>query len=351
MKIKEDKNTEFMRLALKLAKKAEGMTSPNPLVGAVLVKRGKVIGKGYHKRAGLAHAEIDAIRDAEKRGQKIRGSTLYVNLEPCCHRDKRTPPCTDSIIESGISKVFVGAYDPNPKVCGKGVSILREANVDVEVGLLGEEAKKVNQFFFKYINEKMPYVVLKLASTLDGKIATVTGDSKWIGSTRQREMAHHLRNKMDCVIVGINTVIKDNPNLNVRIQKRNLLQPVPVVLDSKLRISPDSNVFKVHKNCIIAALPNSSKRKKMLLERAGATILYSDTDESGKMSLKSILGRLAGMEFTTVLIEGGSKVASSALREGVVDKIVFFYCPKIVGGDGMSMISDLAIKDMNDALS
>lgn len=350
MKTVKDKNAEFMKLALKLAKRAEGMTSPNPLVGAVLVKKDKIIGQGYHKKSGSAHAEIEAINHAKKKGQAVKGATLYVNLEPCCHSDKKTPPCTDAVIKNGISKVFVATYDQNPKVSGNGVSVLREAGIEVDVGLLEQEAKEINKIFFKYIKEKMPYVVLKLAATFDGKIATNRGDSKWIGSKRQREFAHQLRNKMDCILVGINTVIKDNPSLNVRIRKRYISQPVPVVLDSHLRISPDANILKVHKNCIVVTSPGSSEKRKKTLEQAGAKVLYSEVNDFGNLNLKSTMKQLSDMEFTSVLIEGGSKVASSAINEGLVDKVVLFYSPILFGGDGVSMISDLAIRDVNKAI-
>lgn len=350
MRKKKDENARFMRLALRLAKRAEGMTSPNPLVGAVLVKKGEIIGQGYHKRAGSAHAEIEAINHARKKRKVVKGATLYVNLEPCCHDNKRTPPCTGAVIESGISRVFVGTYDQNPKVYGNGVSALRKAGIDVEIGLLEQEAKEVNKMFFKYIKENMPYVVLKLAATLDGKIAANGGDSKWIGSTKQREKAHQLRNKMDCVLVGINTVIKDNPSLNVRTRKKNVSQPVPVVLDSRLRVPLDSNIFKVHKSCIVVTSRGSSEKKKKLLERRGVKVLYSKVSRSGKLSLKSTLKQLSDMEYTSVLIEGGGKVASSAINEGVVDEVVLFYSPIILGGDGISMISGLAIDKVRKAV-
>ena len=349
--MKKDKNTEFMKLAIKLAKKAEGMTSPNPLVGAVLVKKGKIIGSGYHKKAGLPHAEIEAFKDAKKRSHNIKGSTLYVNLEPCCHDGKRTPPCTDAIIENKVAKVFVGVSDPNPRVRGKGIRILRKAGIDVQVGLLKKESEEINKVFFKYIKQKMPYVVLKLASTLDGKIATKSGDSKWIGSQKQREIAHHLRNKMDSVLVGVNTVINDNPSLNVRINRRNISQPVPVILDSRLRTPLNSNLFKVHDSCIIVTSKKSSKNKRKQLEQMGAKVLYSTPDKNGNLKLKPVLKKLSMMEISTVLIEGGSKVASSALNEGIVDRIVLFYSPKIVGGDGLSMISGLGIINMKNALN
>ena len=256
-----EKDINFMNLALKLAKKAEGLTSPNPLVGAVLVKNGKIIGRGYHKRSGLPHAEIVAFNDARKKGHKIPGSTLYVSLEPCCHKDKKTPPCTEAIIDNKITKVYVAVLDPNPKVRGKGVRRLRNAKIEVETGILKAEAARVNDVFFKYIKEKMPYTVLKLASTLDGKIATRTGDSKWIGSQKQREIAHKLRNKYDSIMVGINTVLKDDPSLNVRLRSGNINHPLPVILDSNLKTPVDSKIFKVHDKVVIAT-SNRRKTKK-----------------------------------------------------------------------------------------
>jgi len=212
-----DKHTKYMSLALKLAKKAEGMTSPNPMVGAVVVKRGKIIGKGYHKKAGLPHAEIEAFSDAIKKKNSINGATLYVTLEPCCHEKKRTPPCVKAIIKNKISKVYIAMLDPNPEVSGNGVKLLRENGIEVEVGILEDKARVLNEAFTKYITTKKPFVILKLAATMDGKIAAYTGDSKWIGSPNQRTFAHQLRNKVDGIMVGIETVLKDNPSLNVRL--------------------------------------------------------------------------------------------------------------------------------------
>lgn len=346
----ENKNIKYMELALKLAKKGEGMTSPNPLVGAVLVKNGRIIGKGYHKKAGMPHAELEAFADARKKGNKISGSSLYVNLEPCCHTGKRTPPCTEAVIREKILKVFIGMSDPNPKVKGLGIKKLRRAGIEVESGILEEESKKLNKIFIKHITTGLPYVLLKMAVTVDGKIATQSGDSKWIGSERQREYAHELRNQMDSVLVGINTVLLDNPSLNVRISKKKVSQPVPIILDNKLKTPLKSNILNIHEIAIIACSKDTKKSKIKLMENTGATVLPLSTDKKGNIRIKTLFKKLVKMDITSVLIEGGSKVASSVIREGLVDEINVFYSPKIVGGDGLSMISDLNIQKMEKAI-
>lgn len=339
-----------MSLALRLAKKGEGTTSPNPLVGAVLVKRGKIIGKGYHKKAGLPHAEIEAFNDAAKKGNSLKGATLYVTLEPCCHTNKRTPPCVKAIIEKGISKVYVSMLDANPEVSGKGVKLLRRNGIEVKVGILEDKAKELNEAFTKYITTRKPFVILKLASTLDGKIAAYTGDSKWIGSTTQRKHAHLLRAKADGILVGIETALKDNPSLNVRLPNKKNMDPIPIVLDSKLRIPLDSNLLKIHKNVIIATSEKSKPKKIFQLRNQGATILYINKDKNGQLNLKELMRKLGKAEIMSVLIEGGSKVAASALKSKIVDKVVFFYAPKIVGAEGISMIGELGIASIKKSI-
>jgi diaminohydroxyphosphoribosylaminopyrimidine deaminase/5-amino-6-(5-phosphoribosylamino)uracil reductase len=339
-----------MSLALRLARRAEGMTSPNPVVGAVLVKEGKVIGRGYHKKAGLPHAEIEALLDAEKKGYRVSGSTLYVTLEPCCHRDKRTPPCVEAIIRSGISRVVVGTLDFNPKVKGKGIEILAREGIDVRVGILEERCREINEVFFKYITTKLPFVILKLAATIDGKIATFTGDSKWIGSERQRRYAHKLRSKVDAIMTGIGTVLQDDPQLNVRLGKGFFRQPVPVILDSNLRIPLESRIFKVHVSPIIATTSLASLEKLRRLEDMGVRVIVTDKDESGRVDLVDLVKKLGEMEITSVMIEGGSEVAATSLKKGVVDKVVFFYAPKIIGADGVSMIGKLNISRVGEAI-
>jgi diaminohydroxyphosphoribosylaminopyrimidine deaminase / 5-amino-6-(5-phosphoribosylamino)uracil reductase len=344
-------DTKYMSLAISLAKRAEGMTSPNPLVGAVLVKEGRIIGKGYHKRAGLPHAEIEAIFDAENKGHVVKGSTLYVTLEPCCHRDKRTPRCVDSIVKKGISNVVVGTPDPNPKVSGNGIELLKQRGVNVRVGVVEEVCKIINETFFKYIRSGIPFVTLKLACTLDGKIATMTGDAKWIGSESQRNFAHRLRKKVDAILVGIETVLHDDPQLTVRLGKKATDQPIPIVLDTRLRIPIQSRLLKIHKSPLIITTNKADLEKKNNLEHMGSRVLIFDGDENGKIDLASLLKKLGELEITSVLIEGGSRVAASALSQRVVDKIVLFYTPKIIGAEGVNMVGDLNILRVKEALA
>ncbi len=347
----KDPDSKYMSLALRLAKRAEGMTSPNPLVGAVVVKRGKIIGKGYHRKAGLPHAEIEALLDAERKGHNLKGSTLYITLEPCCHTGKRTPPCVDAIIERGISKLVVGTLDLNPNVNGKGIRILRERGIEVKVGVLADRCIEINEAFFKYVTTGMPFIILKLAATIDGKIATFTGDSKWIGSEIQRKYAHRLRNQVDAVIIGIETVIQDDPHLTVRLGKKSDRQPTPVVLDSKLRIPIDAKLLSLHRSPIIATTPSGDSKKVKDLEEMGARVLFIDQEKDGRVDVLNLVKKLGDMEITSVLVEGGSETAASFLKNGIVDKIVFFYAPKIIGSEGISMVGKLNVSDVKNALS
>ena len=340
---------KYMTQALRLAKKAQGMTSPNPMVGAVIVKHDKIIGQGYHKQAGLPHAEIEAFNNAAKKKNSVKGATLYVTLEPCCHTDKRTPPCVDAIIEKQISKVYIAMRDPNPKVSGNGVRKLRRNGIKVDFGILEDKAKKLNEAFTKYITTGKPFVILKLAATLDGKIAAYTGDSKWIGSPEQRKYAHQLRNNADGIMVGIETVIQDNPSLNVRLTRKTS-DPVPIVLDSKLRIPLDSNLLKIHEHSIIATSSAPKPRKIEKLNNLGATVLQIKKDKNGRLNLKDLVKQLGKNEMMSVLIEGGSKVSASALKNRIVDKVVFFYAPKIVGAEGISMVGELGIDTIKKSL-
>ncbi len=346
----KDNNLKYMQKAFSLAKKGEGHTSPNPMVGAVLVKKGKIIGSGYHKKAGFPHAEIEAFNDAKKKGNSIIGSTLYVTLEPCCHTGKKTPPCTEALVREKVKKVYVSTLDPNPKVSGNGVKFLKDNGIDVEVGLLENKTQKMNEFFNKFIVTKRPYVILKMASTLDGKIASRTGDSKWIGSPEQRKRSHLLRAKVDAVLVGINTIEKDNSRLNVRLPKKKISQPIPVVLDSKLRISSEAKIFKAHSSAIIATTLLKGPKVK-LLEEAGAKVIKVKKDKKGNVSFPDLLRILGKMDISSILIEGGSAVAASALKSKVVDKVVFFYSPKILGGDGLSMIGELQKSSIKNSIT
>jgi len=344
-------DSKFMSIALRLARRTEGKTSPNPLVGAVVVRRGKILGMGYHKKAGLPHAEIEAFLDAERNGHNLKGSTLYVTLEPCSHTGKRTPPCVNAIIERGISKVVLGTIDLNPRVNGKGLKILGEKGIKVKAGVLEEKCREINEPFFKYVATGKPFIILKLAATLDGKIATFTGDSKWIGSELQRKYAHRLRNKVDAILVGIGTVLRDNPELTVRLGKKSNRQPTPIVLDSRLKIPVESNLIALQRNPIIATTQLADPIKLKDLEKTGAKVLVIEQDENGQVDILKLVKKLGEMEITSVLVEGGGDVGASFLKKGIVDKVVFFYAPKIIGSEGVSMVGKLGVSEVKDALS
>ena len=316
----------FMRLALQLAKKRKGYTHPNPTVGAVVVKNGKIVGLGYHERAGKPHAEVMAINQA---GEKAKGATLYVTLEPCSHYG-RTPPCTNLIIEKKLKRVVVATLDPNPQVAGKGIERLKRAGIEVDVGILEEEAKELNEDFFVYITQKRPYITLKWAQTLDGKLATLTGDSKWISSLESRKLAHILRREATAVLVGVNTVIKDDPQLTVR-HVPTERQPIRIVLDPLLKIPLKSKILNTEeaKTIVITSI-NASEKVEILKSKGVDVIQLQD------LSIRSILNALYEREIMHLLVEGGAKTLSSFLSEGVFDRISVFIAPKIMG-EGLSI--------------
>ncbi|MCM8778256.1 MAG: bifunctional diaminohydroxyphosphoribosylaminopyrimidine deaminase/5-amino-6-(5-phosphoribosylamino)uracil reductase RibD [Candidatus Omnitrophica bacterium] len=320
------KHEDYMRIALKLAQKAKGFTNPNPLVGCVIVREGKIVGRGFHKRAGLAHAEIEAIEQA---GEKTRGASLYVNLEPCSHYG-RTPPCTKAIIKAGIKKVYASILDPNPLNNGRGVKELRKKGIEVELGILEEEAKKLNEVFLKYITQKIPFVTVKVAQSLDGKIATRTGESRWITSEKARDLVKELRNEVDAVMVGVNTVIKDNPLLNPKILKSKTYYKI--ILDSKLRIPLKAKMFSDESvGRIIIATTKYASKKKMEKLKGKAEVLVV-RDKNRKVDLNALMRELGKREISHILIEGGGETIASALEEKLVDKIYFFISPKLIGG-------------------
>ncbi len=310
-----------MSLALQVAKKRKGYTHPNPTVGAVVVKNGKVVGIGYHEGAGKPHAEVVAINQA---GDKAKGATLYVTLEPCSHYG-RTPPCTNLIIQSKVKRVVVATLDPNPKVAGKGVERLRRAGIEVDVGVLEKEARELNEDFFVYITQGRPYITLKWAQTLDGKLATLTGDSKWISSYESRKLAHILRREATAVLVGINTVIKDDPQLTVR-HVPTERQPVRVVIDPNLRIPLKSKVLdtSVAKTIILTSVEDGEKLE--ILKAKGIEIIQLD-----KLNVGNILKALYEREIMHLLVEGGAKTLSTFLKEKRFDRICVFIAPKIMG--------------------
>jgi len=331
----------FMRRALRLSERARGQTSPNPLVGAVLVRDGRIVGEGYHRRAGEPHAEVVAL---DRAGKQAEGTTLYVTLEPCVHFG-RTPPCVDRIIERGVAEVVCALMDPDSRVSGRGIEKLREAGVGVRLGVLEEAARKTNEVYLKYITTGMPFVVLKLAQSLDGRIATRTGDSKWITGEKARRFVHRLRSQMDAVMVGVDTVIRDDPQLNVRWVKGK--HPLKIVLDSQLGIPSEAQVFEGER-LILATTERSSEEKRRLVEEKGAQV-WMLPDRDGYVDLTEVM-RKAGQEgITSILIEGGSKVATSALKARVVDKLMIFIAPKMIGR-GTDAIGDLGIARIGEAI-
>ena len=340
-------DAHYMNLALKLAKKGEGGVNPNPLVGAVVVKGDTIVGQGYHAKFGGPHAEVAALNDA---GEDARGATLFVTLEPCCHRGK-TPPCTERIIKSGVSRVVVAVRDPNPLVDGKGISIITSEGIDVTEGLLTKEAMRMNEVFFKFITTGLPFVQLKLALSLDGKIATRTGDSKWITSLAARKEAHRLRRKLSAVMVGVGTVIADDPHLTVRhVAGRN---PLRVILDGGGRTPLGAAVITDEEPTIVATC-EMSKEKEELVTKAGNKV-WQQVDKTGALDLHALLSYLAEQQVDSILVEGGGEAASAFLKARLVDKISFFLAPIIiggraavpaVGGDGCSLISEaLRLRD------
>ena len=316
-----------MQRALDLAARAKGRTSPNPMVGAVIVRGHRIISEGFHKKAGTPHAEIIALRKA---GGKAKGATMFVTLEPCCHTEKRTPPCTKAIIASGISKVIIATTDPNPRVSGKGIKELRDAGIETEVGILGPEARSLNEAFNKFITKKVPFVVLKIAQSLDGRIATARGESKWITGKTARRHVHQLRNDLDAVLVGIGTVKKDDPSLDCRI--RGGRNPYRIIVDSGLTIPAGSKVLRYSDNKTIIATTNKApKRKIEQLTALGSTVLVIKS-RAGRVDLKALMKELGKLDITGVMIEGGSSIASSAVSAGIVDRVMFFTAPMIIGG-------------------
>jgi len=385
---------KFMKIALELANRGKGFVSPNPMVGAVVVKDGVIVGRGWHKAYGKSHAEVNAINDA---GSNAKDAVIYVTLEPCNHFGK-TPPCTKKIVDAGISKVVMAMDDPNPTVCGGGKKFLQERGIQVVSGICKAQAVKLNEFFIKYTTAKRPFVAVKCASTLDGRIATKTGNSKWITGANSRKYVHQLRHEYDAILVGIDTVKQDDPSLTVRleveeqsshncsngqfaIKNRPFINPIRIILDTKLSISENAKVFNPDLNAtntnlnaantnsktattnpnttttnpnvtntIIVTGSNISLNKKLILEKKGAIVIETQL-KNNQIDFNTLLDILGEKKITSLLIEGGSRIIASAFSANIVDKVFFFYAPKILGGDdGIPICRGNGPKLINDSI-
>lgn len=321
-------DNQYMQIALNLAAKALGRTTPNPMVGAVLVKDGRIIGQGYHQKAGTPHAEIHALREA---GPAAEEATLYVTLEPCVHYG-RTPPCTDAIIKARIKHVVIAAADPNPLVAGRGVEALQKAGITTTVGMMEKEANRLNEVFNKFITSAKPFVVLKSAMSLDGKIATRTGHSQWITGPEARQFGHKLRDQYDAIMVGIGTVLADDPRLTARLRNSQGKNPLRIILDSNARIPLESKVIADREAPTFIVVTKQAPASQIAaLQAAGASVLVAET-KKGRVDLPSLMDELGKRHITSVLIEGGAALAAAAMEERLVDKVHFFLAPIIIGG-------------------
>jgi diaminohydroxyphosphoribosylaminopyrimidine deaminase/5-amino-6-(5-phosphoribosylamino)uracil reductase len=350
----------LMREALRLALRGYGATSPNPMVGALLVKNGKIIGRGWHRRAGLPHAEIEALRDAEKHGHNPRGATLYVTLEPCSTHG-RTPPCTDAIATAGIKRVVIGATDPNPKHVGSGFKILRRAGIEVVHGILADECANMNEAFNHWIVHRTPFVTVKAAMTLDGKIATATGESKWITGEKARQFGMKLRQGSDAILVGVNTILADDPSLTARSRKsevRNEKKLRRIVLDSMARTPLNAKVVSdefAPMTTIVVGQYAPKNRIKALAERTNVLVSpiskSSISNRQSAIDLHWLLKKLGSENVTSLLVEGGGEVNASFLFGGFTHRVAFFYAPKILGGrDARKSVGGDGIKKLSEAI-
>lgn len=338
---------KYMRLAMQLAGNAIGRTSPNPLVGAVIVKDNRVVGCGWHRKAGTPHAEVHALNQA---GELAQGADVYVTLEPCAHYGK-TPPCAKALVEAKVKNVYGGLLDVNPKVAGKGFKILEDAGIHVEYGFLQDELRKQNEVFFKWIEHKKPFVVLKAAMTLDGKIATAIGQSKWITNETSRAYGYKLRDIYDGIMVGINTVIEDNPMLTARVDGGK--NPIRIVVDSSLKIDINANVVQDKSaKTIIATTDKADKDKILKLQAQDVDVIVVDKDENDKVDIEKLLDILGQKNICSILVEGGATLSGSFVAKKLVDKVYFFIAPKIIGGkEAKTSVAGTGILNLQEALA
>ena len=338
------RDTDYMKRAIELAKNGIGFVNPNPLVGAVVVKDGRIIGEGWHERYGEAHAERNALNHCT---ESTEGATIYVTLEPCCHEGKQ-PPCTQALIDAKIARVVIGSDDPNPLVAGKGIEQLRNAGIEVETGICKEECDKLNEIFFYYITHQKPYVIMKIAMTADGKIATRAGLSKWITGAESRRNVHETRKRCSAIMIGIGTVINDDPTLTCRIE--NPSNPARIICDSNLQIPLDCKLVMTAKEIpTYVAYCRSDKRKIEQLEKRGVHLIEI-TSPDGRVNLKNLMRKLGALGIDSVLLEGGAALHESALRAGIVQKVQVYIAPKIFGGiSAKSGVGGLGVYEVDDA--
>lgn len=339
-----DEDAKYMKRALTLARKGVGKTSPNPAVGCVIVKGGKIIGEGWHRKAGTPHAEAHALNMA---GESARDADVYVTLEPCSHHG-RTPPCSEALIRAGVKRVVAGMADPNPLVNGTGLNMLEQAGIGTVRGLLEDDCRAINRPFIKYVTSGLPYVISKSAMTLDGNIATATGDSRWISCEKSRRYAHELRRRCDAVLVGVDTVIIDDPQLTVRhVRGRN---PLRVVVDTSLRTPENAGILegRMAMKTVIATTETDPDRH-LRYQRQGATIIVCE-EENGRVSMRDLLVKLGKMDVRSILLEGGGRLAGAMLQNGLIDEFIFFYAPKIIGNSGFGPFAIKGITSVNDAV-
>lgn len=340
-------DVDFMKMAILEARKGIGHTSPNPTVGAVIVRNGEIVGKGYHRKAGSPHAEVNALRNA---GTKSKGATIYVTLEPCNHHG-RTPPCTRAILAGGIKRVVVGVMDPNPIVAGGGNNFLSSQGVEVRSGVLEDQCKALNRPFIKFIQHGTPWVVLKAGLSLDGKIAAHHGQSGWITGEKSRRYVHTLRNRLDGILVGIETVLNDDPSLTTRVSRGKGRDCIRIVLDTHLRIPIDAKMLRQDSTAytLIYCGEDIDLTKKDILQKSGAIVQPVKTGEDGHVDLKVVLKDLGRREITSVLVEGGSRIHGSFIQQKCVDQVNLFFAPIFIGGDGISVASKFGLENVQDA--
>ncbi len=345
-----DLDTAYMKLALKLAARGAGWVSPNPMVGAVVVQSDRVVGQGYHRRVGAPHAEVEALRKA---GDAARGADLYVTLEPCNHHG-RTPPCTEAILAAGVRRVIIASPDPNPQVTGGGAALLASRGVEVEVGLLEAQARRLNEAWYKWVATGLPFVIAKAACSLDGKIATATGESQWLTGEAARTYGHRLRHQVDAILVGVGTVVADDPQLTARLPRGRGKDPIRILLDSRLRLSLTAKLLHLDSPAPtwVACTDKAPKEKIKALKKKGAEVLVlpRESADSSRVALKPLLELLGKRQVQSLLVEGGAETLGAFFDQRLVDKFYFFYAPKFLGGQNApGVLSGQGVTHLKDA--